>query len=243
MKKKIQVLELTYEPKTGPGEIAGFRSAIAKRFGNDPVFHQHHLNGKHLQQYPVVQYKNLKGAPTLLAFGDAAWKASALIQSGPVQYDFHGAERTLFLKSFSAFVINLGIYPTFFNYKIERWIALKGPNAKRFRDLQAFPEDQLKLLEVILRGNMLTLSKGIGLYLEDEIKVEITSPIEVTELSYKDMAFLAFSCAFSSNFLLPKHVGLGNGVSHGFGTVLQTSPQFKKHSMADLDDLSDKEDY
>lgn len=47
-------------------------------------------------------------------------------------------------------------------------------------------------------------------------------------IEYKDVFHLTFSMNFSCNLSLPNHIGLGKGVSVGFGIVKQIGPPGSK---------------
>lgn len=86
---------------------------------------------------------------------------------------------------------------------------------------------RMELLEKILIGNLISFAKGIGWDIKREIKVRISKILKTKNLKYKNTHLLAFGIEFSGNFSLPTYLGLGKGVSHGYG-VVSPLKNFKK---------------
>jgi hypothetical protein len=70
-------------------------------------------------------------------------------------------------------------------------------------------------------GNILSFAKGLGLHFDKEVKVSILNFEERGEIQLKMINFASFDVKFKSNVSIPNFVGLGKGVSHGFGTVVK----------------------
>jgi hypothetical protein len=80
---------------------------------------------------------------------------------------------------------------------------------------------RLALLESILKGNILSFAKGIGWDIDREISLRIDTIEKVRPVTFKEQKVLAFDVTFRTNVFLPDYLGLGKGVSLGFGTVRQ----------------------
>ena len=79
--------------------------------------------------------------------------------------------------------------------------------------------EQLAILKRMLIGNILSFAKGIGLHLEDELKVQMIDSEERRPVMYKNQKMMAFNVEFTSNLRLPQYIGLGKGVSVGYGVA------------------------
>ena len=79
----------------------------------------------------------------------------------------------------------------------------------------------MQLLEKILKGNILSFLKGLGIFLENELVCNITNISRVYVEKYKGVGMTAFDIAFSTNLSLPDKIGLGKNAALGFGVVRQ----------------------
>ena len=81
--------------------------------------------------------------------------------------------------------------------------------------------EQSRLLERVLIGNILSLSKAIGLEVTVRLRAEpCLLPSGLEELK-PGLQLLGFSGSFRVNFALPQGWGLGKSSSRGFGTVIR----------------------
>jgi hypothetical protein len=100
------------------------------------------------------------------------------------------------------------------------WLALNEENYERYK--MAGPKEQKDLLRRILIGNILSMSKGLGYVVTEEIKVSKLDVYPVrTPVRLKGVGMTGFKGTFAVNFELPDYIGLGKSVSRGFGTIVK----------------------
>ena len=87
-----------------------------------------------------------------------------------------------------------------------------------FSTLESLRE-KCTMLERLLIGNILSFAKGIGVYFDEEIKVSIVDIEKAEQYLFKNVKMLGFDVVFRTNVLLPRYVGVGKGVSLGFGMI------------------------
>jgi len=96
------------------------------------------------------------------------------------------------------------------------WVALNHMTGGRYRFLTN--QEKPSFLNRLLGQNIIFLANEVGIRLEDEIytKVKVTSlfPRPVDENKWG-----AFMGEFKTNFVLPNYIGIGNGITRGYGTV------------------------
>ena len=96
------------------------------------------------------------------------------------------------------------------------WVALNQMTGNRYRFLNNM--ERVGFLNRLLGQNIVFLSREMGVELQDKIftKVNLTSmfPKPVDERNWG-----AFSGEFRTNFLLPNYLGIGNGITRGYGAV------------------------
>ena len=99
---------------------------------------------------------------------------------------------------------------------ITPWIALNKSTGGKYR----FLTDQEKplFLNQLLGKNLLFIAKELGLDIKNKIFTKV-SIINLIPEKIDENGWGAFTGEFKTNFLLPSYIGLGNGITRGFGTL------------------------
>lgn len=96
------------------------------------------------------------------------------------------------------------------------WVALNQTTGSRYRFLNNV--DRVNFLNRLLGQNIVFMAREMGMELEENIftKVTLTSmfPRPVDENNWG-----AFDGEFRANFILPNYLGIGNGITRGYGTI------------------------
>lgn len=216
--KTIRTLLVGFNTEISPGLVPAFRGAIIEKVGRShSAFHNHAEEGFHYR-YPLIQYKRIGKKAGLFCLGDGVdevhhffglrnWKILLIEKEVDLEVD------RLDLKSFK-----LNIWDRKFKYRIWDWLALNEENYKKYQKMEAL-SDKIAFLEKLLTGNILSFGKGLGWYVEKKIEVKITDIVKEKTIKYKGVSFTAFDLEFLCNVSLPDYLGLGKGVSHGYGVV------------------------
>lgn len=111
------------------------------------------------------------------------------------------------------------------------WVALNQINLNRYKVMK--DSDRLRLLRRLLSQNIAFIGKEVGLKLEKGIFVDLS--LESLQARLMDEAKMGcFYGEFRTNFVLPNFIGVGNGITKGFGVL------FSQFNPADLS-LGDSE--
>lgn len=102
------------------------------------------------------------------------------------------------------------------------WLALNHCNYQKFQNPVSW-KDRKELLNSILVGNILSMCKGLDFVVDKKLYVH--SSIDEGSAEYKGISHACFTGEFRVNFRLPDFIGLGMGVSQGFGTVKKKKTQ------------------
>lgn len=196
-------------------EIPKLRGFLANKFPEHLELHNHLDDKKYKYGYPLVQYKVIKGTPTILAINNAALTIYNImdkfekvnIESKSI--DVHG-------KYFTMDKYVFGISDKMIRYKFTSpWMALNQENFSKY--VKSNEDDKRELLMKILTGNLLSMSKYLNYRIEEKIYVDLD--VEPVYVNYKNGKMMAFKGNFNANFFIPDYVGLGKSVSRGFGVV------------------------
>ncbi len=167
---------------------------------------------------PVVQYKILDGKANIVGLGEGveALKEIAL--------DMH--ELTLENICYKVIERDIDYRPVEWNvchepqtYKfLTPWLALNEHNYSRYiRSPQI--DRRAALMKRVLVGNLLSISKALGVHITDQINVTAFKMEEVTNVYLKGTPMLGFRGMFTVNFQIPSLWGIGKSASRGFGTI------------------------
>lgn len=216
--KKIKYLSVLFKNELSFKEIPYFRSAVVEAVGRDmTLFHNHQGNGFRYS-YPLIQYKRIGNQAALLCLEEGVHDVHAffLKRQGEMQIGnriMHPEVEQLQLKE-----ITLQAWNKMFSYRISNWLALNQDNYTAWVEMED-PDERKRFLMTILRGNMLSMAKGLQWLVDKEIKVQLDYVSPMRFLYYKDQKLSAFDVQFSCNVWLPPYAGLGKGAAMGFGMV------------------------
>ena len=194
------------------------RGAIAGQFLEERLLHQHREDGSVEYRYPLVQYKRLGRECIIVGLGCGA----ELITDLPmVQEEFELERMSCRLLSREMIVreVKVTVRDQPVSYSLlTPWLALNEENYARYRAGSLV--ERKRLLERILIGNILSMSKGLGYVVTEKIEVSRLDVYPVrTSVRLKGVEMTGFKGTFAVNFELPDLIGLGKSVSRGFGTV------------------------
>ena len=118
------------------------------------------------------------------------------------------------------------------------WVALNQTTGYRYRNLNN--ADRVNFLNRLLGQNIVFMAREMGMELEENIftKVTLSSlfPRQVDENNWG-----AFDGEFRANFVLPNYLGIGNGITRGYGTLFGLfNPELFSFNEEDLQELEAK---
>jgi len=216
MQTAISVMRVCYPdvrvPQWQGRKLRGF---FASGQEEGSVLHNHGEQGAELYRYPLVQYKIIGGTPVVLAIGDGIPVLQPLVVTRQeLVLGRHTYPRGQLELSLDDWVI--GDTAERLSYRfVTPWFGLNQANHRRYT--RAGAAERKALLERVLAGNLLSLSKGLGVTVERRLTVE--AALEEAPARFKNETVLGFWGRFSVNFQIPELLGLGKSVSRGFGTV------------------------
>ncbi len=201
---------------------SSLRGFFGNNFIDDIEFH-HHIENSFFYNYPLIQYKRIDDRPVVLGIEkysqiifNTISKVEYITNSYGKRIKINNVElktRTFYIKQIETKT-----------YKFQNpWIALNSENFKKFLSI-SLPKKIF--LENILIGNILSMLKGLGIFIDFKLSI-IIQDILPSPIILNNNSFIAFKAIFSANILLPDYIGLGKSVSKGFGTIFEHAAKTK----------------
>lgn len=191
------------------------RGYIGNKFQENIILHNH-KDSELVYSYPLVQYKIIEDNVIIFALEEGLSgikNISTDLEELQLRKKYTITEKILYEKNFE-----MEESDKLYQYKfITPWLALNQKNYKKYRETTNQKERKL-LLNKILIGNILSMCKSFGIMVNKKLMVK--SYLNIQDVEYKSVILKGFTGEFQTNFKLPDYIGLGKGVSHGYGTIL-----------------------
>ena len=215
----INVLTILFDNELLSHEVPLFRGAVIRALNDKNVlFHNHRGDMGFRYSYPLIQYKTLRKKAAIVCAGEGTLAIGEFFASG--NFDVMIGERSerLQLSRVEPRRCNVQVWDQMFHYRLRRWLPLNGENYKRYQKCESFAE-KCTLLENILKGNILSMGKGLEVMFDKEVKTVITHMEDPYIITVKGIKLMCFNIEFDCNVSLPANIGLGKHASLNCGIV------------------------
>ena len=209
------IIKLTFERELNTGGAAPLRGAIASSYPELELLHNHMVSG-YRYQTPLVQYKVINGKGLIIGL-QAGSDVLKKIAFDKESYTLGRESLQVWEREVKVQETPFGITPEIQHYRfLNPWMALNEENFKKFVKIDHFRQKQL--LEKILIGNLLSLSKGLHYTVPKRIEASLDGLTQIP-VKLKGTPMIGFLGKFRVNFIIPQYWGIGKSTSRGFGTV------------------------
>ena len=221
---RINLFYIQFQNEILHNEIELFRGAILSQLPESLILFHNHEGEGFRYSYPLIQYKRLHGKAFLVSLSDGTEAIGNLFSES--DFHFHLGQRELKMEIASVWTkqVLVQVWDTDFTYRLSSWSPLNEKNHQEYWSLEGVAE-RILFLEKKLVGNILSFTKGIGLFVEQQIRCKILHVDAEYGIFYKGVKMKAFNVTFKTNISLPEYIGLGKGVSIGHGTLLYVKKQ------------------
>ncbi|MDD3723528.1 MAG: CRISPR-associated endonuclease Cas6 [Lutibacter sp.] len=217
--KKIKILNVVFNKELSKSEVPAFRGAVLNLLGDaDVIFHNHSDDEKFVYDYPRIQYKVIGKKAALFCLEEGVEKIYSFFNLRNRDIIINGVKSDLVIEQIKANEHLIQAWDKYFNYSISSWLALNEINYAKYRTLDN-EDEKIFFLENILRGNILSFGKGLNCMFDREVKVQITVLTKEFTSNFKGVKMHTINAEFRTNVSLPAYLGLGKGVSIGYGIV------------------------
>jgi len=194
--------------------IRGFFGNLYK---NRPEFHGH-KGDELVYKHPLIQYKVLSGSALIVGLKEGAYLLKAIPRIECLEIYF---QRVFISKQDTiTHVLDFGATKDMSRYSfVTPWVGLNEQNYGKYIRFKRNPTEANALINRILVGNLLSMSKSLGYVVKDRIRVISHLEEGQTIEAKKGVKFITFKGKFESNFVIPDLWGIGKFSSRGFGTI------------------------
>ena len=196
------------------------KGVLMKEFPGEPLIP--FINGNYRNEflYPRIQVKILNEQIYLVGIKEGVepiesiMKSLELLNFGNITFKVENIES-------EKIELDIGCTDKAIHYNfLSPWIALNRVNLKRYKGFsEKKSKDQTDFLRRLLSQNIAFIGKEFGLSPESRIFVDLSLESTVPKM-LEDGKAGSFNGSFNSNFVLPNYIGVGNGITKGFGVLL-----------------------
>jgi len=219
--KKLKVLTIIFDTEISNYEVNSFRSAVIEQAGRQyDMFHNHGLDSKSIFRYPLIQYKKIGRNPAIFCLGEGTDHIHHFFENKGQVIIINGVEHTVNVKKLFMNEFTMQVWDKQFQYSLRSWLPLNEKNYVDFLNI-GMENMKLEFLNRILTANLISMAKGIDWHVDKQIETEIQQVKKMQFVKYKNAHLMSFDVDFVSNIFIPNNIGLGKGVSRGFGVVVE----------------------
>lgn len=220
--KYVRTLTVITDEEIRQNEIPLFRGAVINSLGEHPnvYFHNHLDDDKFRYSYPLIQYKRLEKKAAIVCVEEGVDIIGQFLTE--VNGTLAIGERQIICNTgrLQPARILVQTWQEMFSYHISRWLPLNSKNYQLYQNLEGVVE-KTTFLENILKGNLLSMLKGLSIHLEKELSLKISEIGEPYLLNNKGVKMMAFNADFKCNLSIPNNIGIGKNASIGCGIIHQ----------------------
>ena len=216
----IKTLTIIFDLQISNREIPLFRGAILQALeqkGN-LLFHNHIEDTTYRYSYPLIQYKRLSEKATIVCIDDGVNVVGELLEKEHLILKIGKREVTAKIEKIIPNRILVQTWKEKFSYFLKGWLALNSENYLKYKNTESLKE-RINLLEQILKGNLLSVCKGLDIFISEEITVEIQDISSPRVVVNKGVRLMVFDVRFLCNLSLPQNMGIGKNASIGYGIL------------------------
>ena len=215
---ELRTLQVRFDTPIARWELPLLRGAIISLLSRDNTIYHNHEAGGLRYAYPLIQYRQIDGKAALVCVADGVDALRDLLQAESLETMIGKRHVTLRIEHIDADRHEVEMRDVPVIYQLSDWLPLNDKNYKLFERERGLVARVLKLQQ-ILTGNILSMLKGVGIFVPSLLETEITAMTPMRSVKYKGVPLVTLDIQFAANVSLPDQIGLGRHASVGFGTL------------------------
>ena len=203
----------------GPPSPYLLRRALAERFPDNSLFHQHQGN-RLAYRYPVVHYRWDQQGASVVGFGEGVRALMDLSWPG-LRLDLGGESATVLEATCSLRRHVIGPTDRLLRYRFGApWLPFSQDVYQRYRQMSVAEQETER--DRLAVAGLLTAMRGLGVNFPSRLFAAVEVHRSHT-CKYKGVEMLGFTGTLLANADLPDGFAFGRTVSHGYGWVSRVS--------------------
>lgn len=215
---RIPILTIHSNNEISQNEIPFFRGAIISKVPAEITLFHNHLDAGFRYRYPLIQYKRIGGKAAIVCLGEGTDAIGQFFANADFDLQIGNRQEHFEIVDIDAQRVIIQPWQSEFRYTLRKWLPLNQDNYAHYQTIEGIAAKAM-FLQKILVGNILSMCTGLGIHLEEKISCEVTSLSDMRIYKYKGVRMAGFDLEFKTNISLPDYIGLGKGVSLGYGMV------------------------
>lgn len=216
---KIRTFLIKFTAEIRQSEIPLFRGAInAILEENHSILFHNHTDDGFRYSYPLIQYKRIGGKAAIMCVGEGTEVIGEFFSRQEISLQIGKRSIVCEVDEIVAKYHNITITEELIPYRIRKWVPFNSENYETYMKAKGIVE-KYQILEKIMTGNILSMAKGLEMTIETPLCVKLEEIIDTYNITFKGIKMMSFDLDFMANITMPDFLGLGKGVSHGFGNI------------------------
>lgn len=201
-------------------EVPLFRGAMLHAVQGDSTLFHDHMGEGFRYRYPLIQYRSMDGYASAIGLEEGVEAIDRFLADGDVCKVRIGRRTepllvTRIKRLQTAFALTAETEQT---YVIRHYLPFNQENYKAYQEMDSLIE-RYALIEKCLVGNILSLAKSLGVFFDQKVVAKLVAVDNEALYKYKNIKMVGFDLKFKTNVQLLQYIGLGKGVSLGFGEI------------------------
>jgi len=230
----IQTLTVSLSHPIQRHQIPRWRGAFLEMIGwDEELFHNHANKGYqgkgtyastqtkrsgHHYRYPLIQYYENGAKGMVLGIQEGAIALDKIIHQKELSIRWNGRQERIEIENIKVGQHRFQMLPQPKTYHLHRWLALTQKNYTQWLDC-ANLQERIALLDRLLVNHLIGLFKELQWNWPARLEANLQFLHHTERVRFKGLALTAFDVSFTANVDLPIGIGIGKGVSQGYGTL------------------------
>ena len=212
---KYSILKFKRNEKHSMRDLEKLRGFLSDKYKGNTEFHNH-LSDGYNYSYPKLQYKLIKNMLSIMGIGEDVTEINKKLFEEIEYLNIDGNLIFDIQKEIEIFDDEIEFMgDKMYEYRfVTPYLPLNEKNFSKYLKREY-------TLEQAITNNILEVLKGLGIWLEKENKIYVSSDLQITSRDLKNVNMIAFIGIFYTNIKFPDYFSLGKRKSLGYGTFVK----------------------